>query len=123
MSFNNELYTKVLEKIKGNPQEWDQSNWCGTSCCFAGHAAVLSGYTQQAPDSSGYVSMLVIDPTTDDKKFVDEVAEMQLGLSEPQKDWLFSCGRTIEDFESFQAKLLVDPYFNPFENELDDDND
>lgn len=29
---------KVLEYIRHNRDEWDQDTFCGTSCCFAGHA-------------------------------------------------------------------------------------
>ncbi len=120
MSFNNELYTKVLEKIKANPQEWCQLSWCGTSCCFAGHTAILAGYKMQKPDEDGDTSMKVI-ARNGRRVWVDEVAADKLGLNHVQKDWLFEGHRTIQDFEDFQAKALIDPDYCP--EDADDADD
>lgn len=31
-----------------NPRSWDQHNWwCGTSGCYAGHALIEAGYTEE----------------------------------------------------------------------------
>lgn len=40
------LLKKTLKFIVENPKSWNQASWqsqCGTTCCFAGHAALLDG--------------------------------------------------------------------------------
>lgn len=45
MTFNVELAQKTMEQIEENPDYWVQTSWhCGSSYCFGGWAAVLSGY-------------------------------------------------------------------------------
>src|SRR5262245_12565576 len=52
---NSELARKIVEKITADPASYDQETWgtykklegtgeCGTVCCVAGHACVLSGW-------------------------------------------------------------------------------
>lgn len=46
---NKELAKKILTKIEENPEQHDQTHWsskteCGTTCCVAGWACILSGY-------------------------------------------------------------------------------
>lgn len=42
---NIDLMQDVLDHIKANPATWNQSMWrCGTKYCFAGHAALMSGW-------------------------------------------------------------------------------
>lgn len=46
---NVELMQKVLDHITAHPKEWNQASWanrwsCGTSFCFAGHAANMTGH-------------------------------------------------------------------------------
>jgi hypothetical protein len=48
-SVNVDLLQRTLDYIEEHPEEWDQYLWghktpCGTTFCFAGHAALLSGY-------------------------------------------------------------------------------
>lgn len=48
---NIEMLDKVLGHIKANPGSWKQSEWrCGTSYCFAGPAAILSGWKPTGPE-------------------------------------------------------------------------
>lgn len=80
-------FNAVLDRIERNLKEWDQKHWCGTSYCFAGHAAAISrGYRSQ-------------------NGFVVSEAERFLGLSpngwihgDPMAHWLFSALRTLDDF-------------------------
>ncbi len=52
---NIELLNKVLKHIEDNPGTWDQRVWrCGTSYCFAGHAAVLSGWKPKGEETELY---------------------------------------------------------------------
>lgn len=40
---NAELAYKILDHIRENPKEWDQSTWhCGTTHCFAGFAELFT---------------------------------------------------------------------------------
>ncbi len=112
MPFNNDLYSQVLNKIKASPAEWDQASWCGTSCCFAGHAGALVGYTNKVY-ADGSISMIMVDPVTKEEKWVDELATERLGLTPAQADYLFESVRTIQDFEEFQFNILNDPYYRP----------
>lgn len=60
MAANTELLERVLRYIELHPEEWDQDNWrCGTSFCFAGHTALLSGWkpTQTEPSEIGWRSL------------------------------------------------------------------
>lgn len=48
---NMELLDKVLGHIKANPETWNQADYrCGTTYCFAGHAALMSGWKPVGPD-------------------------------------------------------------------------
>jgi hypothetical protein len=43
---NVELLTRTIQYIKNHPEEWDQSTFiCDTAACFAGRAALLSGWS------------------------------------------------------------------------------
>lgn len=49
---NIELLDITMGFIEANPDKWDQSSWrCGTSFCFAGHAALLDGAMLDSPES------------------------------------------------------------------------
>lgn len=37
----------TADHIEKNPDKYDQTSWCGTACCIAGHAALASG---EVPD-------------------------------------------------------------------------
>jgi len=48
---NIEMLDRVLNHIKTNPETWNQESWrCGTTFCFAGHTAVLGGWSPEGPD-------------------------------------------------------------------------
>jgi len=41
---NVSLLRQTLAYIEAHPEEWNQTNWrCGSTACFAGHAAMLDG--------------------------------------------------------------------------------
>lgn len=43
MEKNTGLAYKVLDRIRENPQDWDQHGYfCGTSACFAGTAVLIA---------------------------------------------------------------------------------
>lgn len=83
MTLNIDLLNKALAVIEQRPANWDQGTWisrdskkvpsaedewCGTTCCLAGHVALLSGEYQQgvtyiSPDTGSWVSVPLTDPT------------------------------------------------------------
>ena len=78
----------VLQKIKENPDQWDQGSWhCGSSHCFAGWAQILAG---KEADS---------DAARRD-------ARIFLGLTKYEADYYFDADRTLEDLET----VLEDGY-------------
>jgi hypothetical protein len=49
---NIQLLDSVMLHIETNPEQWDQTNWrCGTKFCFAGHAAIMSGWKPVQDDT------------------------------------------------------------------------
>lgn len=53
---NDALIDKVLAYIEEHPQDWNQESWfCKTDACFAGHTLLLSGYR-------------IVDPTIEKAK-------------------------------------------------------
>jgi hypothetical protein len=38
---NVEMMLKVADYIEQHPEQYNQSEWCGTECCIAGHALAL----------------------------------------------------------------------------------
>lgn len=40
---NKPLLRKIASYVEEHPRQYNQGSWCGTSCCIAGHALVLSG--------------------------------------------------------------------------------
>jgi hypothetical protein len=38
---NVELMNKVADAIEAHPEAYDQSTFCGTPCCYVGHAEII----------------------------------------------------------------------------------
>lgn len=93
---NLDLFNRVLAHIKAHPEEWDQEKYtphiCGSACCFAGHAVLLSGGTIPTDyERANYTKY---------PESVPRQAQALLDLTDEQTDWLFDCERTLEDFEA-----------------------
>src|SRR4051812_40565249 len=81
---NKELLQRTIDYIEAHPEEWDQTEWrCGTSMCFAGHAAILAGCEWR--DETGSFVLL---PDMEDRQYhdgnqahVDDAARFMLGLT------------------------------------------
>ena len=72
----------VLDKIKSDPEHWQQSDWhCGTKHCFAGWAQILSG-----------------KPANNDT--VRHDARIFLDLDSVTADYCFAYDATIKRLES-----------------------
>lgn len=93
---NLELLNKTMEFIKANPEQHDQGNWishegtCGTTMCFAGHAAALSG--AQVPEE---YEPWRINPETGQLdlygEFVSDYAAKVLDVSADEESFIFMC--------------------------------
>lgn len=131
---NNELLLDVLDHIKNNPQNWRQDAWfafvdenghrvwdtvsfdveevnsCHTAFCFAGHAALKTGFV--APPKNAYSGwkMEVDDPSTYSGKrnvYVEDYAREKLEITWDQADALFNGDNTLEDLEAM-VKAIID---------------
>lgn len=111
--FNLPLFDKVLDKIKTEPETWDQSSWayrtsCGTAFCFAGHVVSMT-----MPDNAYFnfgigveTDAVVIDGR---RLSIRDVAQHELGLDETDASALFSGGNTLETIE-YIRELLISKY-------------
>lgn len=126
---NVELLDETMNHIRNNPQKWRQSAWyawldedgklaqdvvtveveevnsCGSAMCFAGHAALKSGFP--APPSENWKQWTA----TIDGKLMDvsDYAKKKLGLNWEQADVLFGGDNTMEDLETMVALLKENP--------------
>jgi hypothetical protein len=100
------LLRKVIEHITEHPSEWGQGNWglktaCGTSHCFAGHAAILSGYepvwvhTWDGENAPQVMLAVSRHGYTEDNPF--HAAADLLELTPEEALDLFSCDNTMRD--------------------------
>lgn len=46
-----EILREVEKRILRRPDKYDQTTWCGTSCCIAGHIAIVAGAKSVHKDS------------------------------------------------------------------------
>lgn len=102
MSINVPLLRKVLEHITEHPEEWNQATWaretaCGSVCCVAGHAAVMTGHTLKYEDGRAYV--------TTDGRSIMEVAAEELGLGDTQAINLFDGSNRLSTLWSYASHL------------------
>jgi hypothetical protein len=102
------LLDEVLAYITANPSVWDQRMWrCGTTACFAGHAALRTGATWAHPEDKNETDLLAtaediaagISFREGERDLVDveECAKRALGISWREADELFSGGNTLGD--------------------------
>jgi len=113
---NAELAYRVLDHIKANPEEWDQSFWaskrpCGTVACFAGWTVILGGYEldwKQVPGGNPQATS-VVDPSGVTRR-IPARAEGLLGIwLDPWVDEgldLFHMNNTMEDLERIVYEIF-----------------
>lgn len=139
---NKGLLKNTLDLIKLKPAEHDQAQWvttaenstCGTTMCFAGHAAVLSG-AAEIPDpkkhliDNWYVGndgkyLNYFDRqymSSADATPVAKVAQRELGLTDEQADYLFGPDLDVEDLDDAVDDLLNDREISALSAYYDDD--
>lgn len=122
MTVNLELLNDTLKVIKLNPELHGQSTWvskaehttCGTTMCFAGHAAVLAGAEIPDPkkhtiddwfvakdENNSYLNMSQVYYANDavPNQHVQDFATKALGISSEERDYLFEADRTMDEIE------------------------
>lgn len=106
------LLRQTLAYIEAHPEEWNQTTWrCGTSACFAGHAAILDGGAW-ADEESACVTARA-DDLPDDvfgaaialRVLVEDRAQRILGLTDRQADYLFDAHNGLNDLRRQVAEL------------------
>lgn len=124
---NVQLLQDTLNYIKNHPDEWYQSSWyahfdadstrwfagdagapCRTAYCFAGTAAILSGFPPPPKEHRTIWS-------DENGVQVDEYAEKALGLTYSQAVELFHASNTLEDLEEMVAKIIENPEIDGLE--------
>lgn len=139
---NKELLQDTLNLIKARPETHNQSNWvianpaspCGTTMCFAGHAAVLAG--AETPDPKKHViSDWYVGKDGQyvnygeacglgyhETKGVALFAQNALGLSSEYADYLFHASISRERLEEAVEELITTGSLSAVDNydEYDD---
>lgn len=101
MTLNIPLLRKTMEHIEAHPEEHDQMTWvCGTTMCFAGHAAVISG-AHFVHDYGGDI----VTPDGD-MADIDAYATATLGLDWDQSWHLFHGCKNIPQLRGYVDELL-----------------
>ena len=103
---NAELALKVLNKIKANPQTWNQEFWatrsmCGTVYCFAGHV-VLEVYPTATPclcEDQIRTGQFTVDGGR--RMDYSEEAAKLLGISDEDAAELFNSMNSLKDIEDY----------------------
>jgi hypothetical protein len=92
---NVELLEATMQYILDHPEEWDQSTFiCGTAACFAGRAALLSGW-----------SIEEIHNAADSCEMYSEGAKL-LGLTYVEAHCLFRSENTVPALELMVKDLV-----------------
>lgn len=105
------LLNQTLAHIEAHPEEWKQASWhCGTTACFAGHAAILDGGEWEDAHSD-----MLLARDDDPREFVydgnpavidiEDRARWILGLTNDQAAELFEGRNSLDDLREQVAKL------------------
>lgn len=84
------LLKKVRDYIAKYPEKYEQGEWCGTRCCIAGHAIVISGAFRRHEISHPADNLyLLFLERLDRPTFMSSGAKI-LGLTQVQAHRLFA---------------------------------
>lgn len=131
------LLLATMALIKVFPEKHDQGTWvdpdpCGTTMCFAGHAAVISGATFDKeiflnedewildPEGKHVSEDEAHDSNWDRKdgyKYVGQFAADKLGLTLEEASYLFQHNRTREQLEDAVYKF-AEGYTVSYDNQF-----
>jgi hypothetical protein len=127
------LIRKVLAQIDDEPDSWTQgtygAHWdspsgldlietdnrkaasemsCGTAYCFAGHAALMTGWHPEHFDHTGDASMTWIRENDHTVAFpIEAIARRELGLTPEEGADLFAAENTRADLERICQRIAV----------------
>lgn len=87
------LLRTALASIIMFPAKWNQTTWCGTTACLAGHVLAVKGYKKVRGQRDGHE---MVSPSGKKIDVSYEAARL-LGLDEDQADDLFDLQNTIGD--------------------------
>ena len=93
---------------------WDQTEWCGTAHCLAGHLVPSTGARPRPPGA-----FVMARNGGGAAHAVDEVAGRLLGVSERKLERLFAGGNSIRDLWR-EARKLAGPALGPDPADLDE---
>lgn len=82
------LLRKVLDHIDKFPEQWDQGWWgrksaCGTVCCLAGWACILSGHELEFGECRTIAHVAIGD------RYIENIAAEELGVTAMEAQNLF----------------------------------
>lgn len=131
------LLDEIMSFVEKNPQQWDQDNWfkivdietgavryesekvimeeinsCGTTMCFAGHAALRMGFPPPPKDNHTPWTRMVKDNPAEDyeyQEYVSDFAGNVLGLSYSQAEALFAGENSMQDLKNIVEALHLNP--------------
>lgn len=116
MTINTDLLRRTLTHIETHPDTWDQRAWrCGTTMCFAGHAATLAGGQWADGPYAAYLHAEQDDPA--DRVilhgglrliYAQDRAQHVLGLDDVQAAALFASDNTLDALQAIVSRLLAD---------------
>lgn len=117
MTVNAALLRSTLDYIKTHPEQWNQKTWhCGTTACFAGHAAILAGCRWGHLESSAVILTEALETLVPSWRIEDfgsyrvtsaaAAATVALGLTESQANALFASYNTLESLEEIVEALI-----------------
>jgi hypothetical protein len=98
---NVELMLQVADVIEAHPEIYNQREWCGTTCCIAGHALALSYAVQPREVLVRAMHKMHIRVALAYCKhsarvwamhLIPALAQDALDIDEPMADILFGCG-------------------------------
>lgn len=122
---HNELLERVMAHIEAHPDQHSQGSYftptaCGTTYCFAGHAAVMSG--AEPPTFHAGKSWFVSNDTLksfapglsryedmEEPMHVSTFAGVKLQLSDVQRNFLFSAATTVPELRAMVDAIKARP--------------
>lgn len=124
---NTQLLDLTMSLISKRPDDWEQGDWvevkydpetdepCGTTCCFAGHALLLSGdyeavlYTD--PEDYEFAELVEIETGEEVSDPAAEAANV-LGLTDREAKELFYGYNRIENIKYIVEAIKNGSYRN-----------
>lgn len=107
------LLEKTLTYIQSHPEEHEQSDWgrvtpCGTTMCFAGHAAELAG--EEVAWEKNLLGYGYTYRMKDGRDIQDRAAEL-LGLNKDEEYYLFINSSNTDVRNGKIVQKIIDGYF------------